>query len=135
MITQIKRLFAFLWPFCNRNKKYFYFLTIFIFLSAVLELPLPLFLKYFIDHIIKNKDLSQLQLFSILLVSLILLKFIVDNLRRYFLFSFKERTFMALQGFVFDKVLKVKYKFFEENNTGYVVSRIHNELLQLQRFN
>jgi ABC-type bacteriocin/lantibiotic exporter with double-glycine peptidase domain len=38
-----------------------------------------------------------------------------------------------MQSFIFGKILKVKYKFFEQNSTGYIVSRVHNEALTLQR--
>lgn len=134
MISQVLKLFKFLWPFCKKNQKYFYLLSIFISLSVLLEIPLPLFLKYFIDTIIKNENLTSLKLFALLLISLVFFKFVIDNLKNYFLFAFKEKTFINLQGHIFNEVLKVKYNFYEQNNTGYIVSRIHNEVLNLQRF-
>lgn len=133
MILQIKELFKFLWPFCSKNKKYFYILAIFIVLSVAVELPLPLFLRYFIDHIIIKKDLGHLQLFTIILILVVVFQFVIENLKNLFLFFFKEKSFIDMQTFIFDKVLKVKYKFFEQNSTGYVVSRVHNEALTLQK--
>lgn len=130
----MRELFRFLWPFCRKNKKYFYILTIFVFIGVLLEIPYPLFLKYFIDVIIKDKNLYYLKIFTLILVSLLLLKFIIDSLRNYFSYVFKEKTFIKLQTYIFEETLRVKYEFFEKNNTGYIVSRIHNEVVTLQRF-
>lgn len=134
MISQVIQLFKFLWPFCKSNKKYFYGLSALILINVALELPLPLFMRYFVDHIIKNKDLSHLKLFTLVLIVLVIFKFLIDNLQQYNLFSFKENTFIALQTYLFEKLMKVKFKFFEENSPGYMVSRIHTEVLQLQGF-
>jgi len=93
---------------------------------------MPLFLKYFIDEIIANRNLSHLLYFSIALIVFYFIKLIATNLEGYFQYVFKEKTFISLQQYVFSESLKIKYLFFENNNTGYIVSRIHNELLTLQ---
>jgi len=134
MTRDIKQFFKFLWPFSKKNKNYFFALTIFVFLGVALEIPYPLFLKYFIDVIIKNKDIQKLQLFTLVLIGILLFKFVVDNLKNYFSYIFKEKTFIQLQSYIFNEVIKVKYDFFEKNNTGYIISRIHNEVLSLQQF-
>lgn|GEM_PF-2771712 len=134
MIKQSLALFRFLRPYCLKNKRYFYILSLFLVAGVALELPMPLFLKYFIDHIIAEAKPGSLGTFAVLLVGLLAAKFAIDNGKQHFMFAFKEKTFIELQQAVIDETIKIKYEFFEKNNTGYVISRIHNELLNLQSF-
>lgn len=114
MIKQSLALFRFLRPYCWKNKTYFYILSLFIVASVVLELPMPLFLKYFIDRIIPNADSGPLLMFALLLVCLLVAKFTIDNAKQYFMFAFKEKTFIELQQDMIEKTIKIKYEYFEK---------------------
>ena len=52
---------------------------------------MPLFLKYFVDDIIANKDVTNLQLFSVVLIVFLIFKFRVENLMDISLLHLKKK--------------------------------------------
>lgn len=100
------------------------FSLIFVILTVLLELPLPLFTMYFIDTIIPGKNLYALHAMGIILVLLLFTNTIVNYLRTYFSILLSQKVTMENGLKALNNLLNCNYQFVQNNSTGYWYVRV-----------
>lgn len=132
IISTLRNIFLFLRTYCKGNERYLVISICIIVVNICLDLPFPLIFRYYIDNVIIKGQSSEIFKFSLIFVFAVCLKNASTALNARSTFLFREKTFIALQRHIFREALMFKYRYYEANNTGYVVSRLHNEVQQLQ---
>lgn len=125
---ELKRFFRYLrphWRSCLH-------LGFWVALVALLRLPIPLLTKYLIDHIIPARDLSMLNLLGVALLSFYVFNYLANLLKGYLLVVLKEKVIYRLQLRLFGHILALPSGFLQNQNTGYLVSRLANDSVKIE---
>lgn len=101
-------------------------------ISILLQLPLPLVTRHIIDHILPNKDIINLSWIVLGLIGFMLIKGISELLNGYFLTLFREKVLFDIQLKLFQHIQRLSLSFFKNSKTGYLSSRINNDVSSLQ---
>ena len=101
------------------------------FLSTALVLPMPLLSAYIIDQVIANGELMVLHAVCALIAFTLLLGAGLSLLQRYLLLIFTRRVFFDLEMHLFKVVNSLPVPFFREYGTGYISTRISDDVRQL----
>jgi subfamily B ATP-binding cassette protein MsbA len=102
--------------------------------GVVLQLPMPLVTKYIIDSVLPGTANLSLETVGIVLFLLVLLGLGLNFFSIYLSGLFRERLVMDIQSRLFEHVLKLPMSFHEENEPGYLMSRIGNDTGNLNSF-
>lgn len=117
-----------LYIFIINYKKYIFLLFILMIISAVLELPLPFFMKYLIDVVLPQKNMNNLIISILILIIFLIIKYIFD----YFSSNFKnyigQKFIYDLRRKIFEYIIKMEPAFFDEKDKGDIISRYMNDI-------
>ena len=105
---------------------------IFMLISVLLQLPLPLLTRHIIDYVLPKKSITLLNWIVVALFLFMLIKGVSEFLNRYFLTLFRERVLFDVQFKLFRHVQDLDLSFFENSKTGYLMSRISSDVSNLQ---
>lgn len=97
-------------------------------LVSLLQLPTPLLTRYLIDNILPAKDLYRLNIFTFLLVIIILLKAVITYFQRYISIVYRNKVDISLRASLFSKLFLIPYKSIEKERVGYWESRISGDI-------
>lgn len=128
MSKNLKRFFPFLLP----HTKTALLAGIFMLISVLLQLPLPLVTRHIIDNILPNKNIVILNWIIIGLIGFMLIKGVSELLNGYFLTLFRERVLFDIQLKLFQHIQGLSLSFFKNSKTGYLMSRISNDVSNLR---
>ncbi|NOQ24618.1 MAG: ATP-binding cassette domain-containing protein [Bacteroidales bacterium] len=95
--------------------------------TVILELPMPLFTMYFIDHVIPDKNLFQLNYLGGILLLILIVGLLIDYIRDYFSSLLAQKIGCKLGLKALDGVLHSNYLKIQENSTGYWLSRVTSD--------
>ncbi|KMK76543.1 ABC transporter ATP-binding protein [Alkalihalobacillus pseudalcaliphilus] len=99
--------------------------------QTCLSLALPLFTMNFIDEM----DIEGLSLATILLVGcLFILQLICSAFAIYMMIFIGEKIVFSLRNNTWERLVDLPIKFFDENSTGKLMSRITNDTLVIKNF-
>ncbi len=115
----LKRLFAFIKPY----KKRFIFLVFLIILSAVASPALPLLIQYTIDGPIAKSDYSLLALSFLAMLLLLAINSLLSFLNTFQAGWISQHIIHDIRMEVFDKILKLKLRYFDITPIGRLVTR------------
>ena len=123
-----KRLFFYVKPFMARM-----YLAIFfsIIVGVIATSPVPIIQKTF-DSIFTEKDYFMLKVIPLALVSLYLLKAILMYAQNLIMFGISWELVVQFREKVFMHIHRLPFGFFEENETGKLISRINNDVAIMQ---
>ena len=127
----IRNILRFL-PFIKAQRRLAFFAGIFMLISVLLQLPLPLVTRHIIDKILPNKDLSLLNWIIFGLICFMVIKGIADLLHGYLLTLFRERVLFDVQVELFQHIQRLSLAFFKNLKIGYLMSRINSDVSSLQ---
>ena len=96
-------------------------------ITALSALPYPLILKYFIDTVIPQKDVSEVLIWSIFLLVVIAIRITSNFFQNYTASIIEGRVARDLKTDLLNKVLKLPMSFFVNNDIGSIMSRISND--------
>lgn len=105
---------------------------IFMLISVLLQLPLPLLTRHIIDHVLPERNKVLLNWIIIGLFGFMLIKGLSEVLNRYFLILFRERVLFDIQLKLFRHVENLDHSFFTDSRTGYLMSRMSSDISNLQ---
>ena len=91
---------------------------------SLLALPTPYIMKYIIDEIIVSSNFKLLHLTLILLIVIQIIKLVFSFLTSYFFNIFNQEIIVQIKKDLFYRILQLPLSFFDENQTGYLMSRI-----------
>lgn len=101
---------------------------IILLISAVLSYPLPMISKYFIDEVLLKKQIDLLLPVIGIIVVLNLASYLSEQLKQYFSLRFSQEVILDLQEKLINKVLSLPKLFFDKNRSGYLMSRVTNDV-------
>lgn len=119
-----KKLFRF---FYNYQRKYFSLAIgagILLFITVIMQLPMPLVTRYLIDSIIPARDFKALNLMCLLLLGIILLSQISAYYLRYLTVRYNARVHLDLERDLYFHVQELPMSYFSRRPSGYILSRI-----------
>lgn len=102
--------------------------------SSLLALPMPLLTRYLIDHVIIDRNLSILAGVLGLMVIIKLSSMLADQLQRYYFTHFEQDVMLDLQAELLDRTLHFPKSFFDDVQTGYIMSRLTSDVEGLRWF-
>ncbi|MEA3326032.1 MAG: ABC transporter ATP-binding protein [Chloroflexota bacterium] len=105
-----------------------------IIITSLLVFPQPLITRFLVDDVILNKRLDLMPLAIILFVGIKAINLGVTLLQRYNLNNFEQYVLLDIQSALLDHTLLLPKTFFDENEIGYLVSRISSDVQGLRWF-
>jgi len=105
---------------------------IFLFVTAATNLAGPYILKMAIDQYIAAKDLAGLANIVMAYIAINIVNFVSSNRQLYLMSGIGQRIIYRLREEMFSHLQRLSFKFYSENVTGSVVSRLTNDVDSLQ---
>lgn len=103
-------------------------------LATVLNFPQPLILRYLIDRVFLDRQLVLLAGAILLLAGLSLSEKLINVLQRFYFTRFEQTVILDVQQDLLDRALRFPKSFFDENETGYLMSRLSSDVQGIQWF-
>ena len=130
MMANLKNLYPFL---IRRRRKWVTAGVIFL-AASLLAFPSPLITRYLIDHVILGRRMALLP-WIILVLVIIALGNKILGLVKHFIFTRLEQTIILdIQSDLFKRVLQFPKSFFDDKETGYLMSRLSEDVEGLRWF-
>jgi len=105
-----------------------------ILFASLLAFPQPLITRYIVDDVILKRQLGLLAGAIALLIVLILTEKLVKVLEDFTFARFEQGITLDIQQSLFDRVLHFPKSFFDEIQTGYLMSRLSDDAEGLRWF-
>ena len=100
-------------------------------ITTALSLPLPLLTIYIVDHVIATGHVEALHVVCAALALATVLGLGVGFLQGYLLLVFARRVFFDLEVRLFKKVHSLPIAFFKKHGSGYIATRVSDDVRQL----
>ncbi|HSS10402.1 MAG TPA: ABC transporter ATP-binding protein [Acidimicrobiales bacterium] len=126
--ASLRRIWRFLFPY--RTKLGLYLLAIIA--GAVVGALPPLLVKRLIDHAIPRHDIGSVDMLAAGMVGLALLSTTISLLNRWFASAIGEGIIYDLRTGLYDHVQRMPIAFFTRTQTGSLMSRLTNDVLDSQ---
>jgi len=103
-------------------------------LATVVNFPQPLILRYLIDRVFVDRQLVLLAGAILLLAGLSLFEKLTNVLQRFYFTRFEQTVILDIQQDLLDRALRFPKSFFDNNETGYLMSRLSSDVQGVQWF-
>jgi subfamily B ATP-binding cassette protein MsbA len=101
-------------------------------LSSLLTLALPWAIRWLVDTVFVNRDLSQLNRIAVALLGLFVLQMGLSVGNTYLLARIGQRLIADLRLSIHERVQNLPLRFFAERRTGEIVSRVSSDVTIVQ---
>lgn len=105
-----------------------------ILLAALLAFPQPLILRYIVDDVILARRIGLLVGAVILLALIAVAGKCAAMLQDFHFTRFEQQVMLDIQQELFDRTLRFPKAFFDENQTGYLMSRLSSDVQDVRWF-
>ncbi len=105
-----------------------------VILSSLLLYPQPLITRYLIDDVILARQLNKLWIGLLLLGSVKGLSMGFGAIQGFYFTRFEQAVILDIQSDLFERLLHFPKSFFDETETGYLMSRIQQDVQGVQWF-
>ena len=95
-----------------------------ILLTSLLAFPGPLITRFLIDKVILGKQLRLLLGVILLLAGIKVAGIVFGILQQYYFTRFEQEVLLDIQQILFDRTLRLPKSFFDDKETGYLMSRL-----------
>ncbi|MGD9240042.1 MAG: ABC transporter ATP-binding protein [Desulfobacterales bacterium] len=99
-----------------------------VLLASILAFPAPLITRYLVDEVILGRQLGLLVAAVILLAGFLLAEKLVRMLQEFYFARFEQRITLDIQQDLIARVLRFPKKFFDDHQTGYLMSRLTEDV-------
>ena len=121
-------------PYVKRHWRKGVLGAILVLLSTLLAFPQPLITRYLVDDVILAHQLNRI-LWVVLLMGVIKLFAMGSGALQQFYFTrFQQEVILDIQSDLFDRTLHFPKSFFDEKETGYLMSRLSSDVQGLSWF-
>jgi ABC-type bacteriocin/lantibiotic exporter with double-glycine peptidase domain len=103
-------------------------------LATLLGFPQPLIFRYLVDRVLLGRQLVLLAGTILLLVSLRLAERLATLLQEFYFARFEQEIILDIQHDLLERALRFPKSFFDENETGYLMSRLSQDVQGLRWF-
>ena len=121
-------------PFVSRHWRKGLLGALLILLGTLLGLPVPLITRYLIDDVILRGEL-QLLLGTVLLLAVVKgMEMLAELLQRFYFARFEQQILLDIQQHLLDRTLRFPKSFFDDQEVGYLMSRLSSDVIGLRWF-
>jgi ABC-type multidrug transport system fused ATPase/permease subunit len=121
-------------PFLKRHWRKGAVGAVLVLLTTLLTFPQPLINSFLIDQVILGKRLDLLVWVVLAMAVFKLLAMVMSPLENYFFTRFELDVLLDIQGDLLDHTLRLPKSFFDDKETGYLMSRLSGDVQALQWF-
>ena len=121
-------------PFLGRHWRKGAVGVLLIMVSSFLGIPQPLIMRYLVDDVILSRQLGLLAVAILLLAGILLAEKLTGLLQQFYFARFEQEVTLDIQQDLFSHVLRFPKAFFDEKQTGYLMSRISSDVEGLRWF-
>ena len=126
----LKRLFSHLGPYWKPLTA----TSILLLLQTGLSLLPPLFQREIIDEVIGARDMRRLVIIVVVMIGVYALLGLTEFGDQYLRHALGERFLLDLRVRIYDYLQRLSLSFFERTSTGELMSRVTNDVNELERF-
>ena len=105
-----------------------------IFLNAALNLLGPYLVGYTIDNYVQAKDYHGVLVYAGILLAMYITAFFVNYIQMLLMGGIGQRMLYTLRNSVFNKLQELPLEFFNQNQSGDLISRINNDTEKVNQF-
>ena len=105
-----------------------------IIISSAVSIITPFVLGKAIDDFVKNKNLSNLTRYSLIILGVYLIGFVVNFVQTRMMGYIGQNILFKLRQALFKKIQSLPLAFFNQNKLGDLISRINNDTDKLNQF-
>ncbi|NIQ89974.1 MAG: ABC transporter ATP-binding protein [Desulfobacterales bacterium] len=105
-----------------------------ILVTSFLGIPQPLIMRYLVDDVILGHQLGLLLVAILLLAGILLAEKLTGLLQDFYFARFEQEVTLDIQQDLFNHVLRFPKAFFDEKQTGYLMSRLSSDVEGLRWF-
>jgi len=102
--------------------------------ASLVSLPVPLITRFLIDRVILGKQIGLLATVVALLVAAKAAGLLLGVWQSYFFARFEQEVLLDIQEDLIDRTLRLPKSFFDEKETGYIMSRLLGDVQGLRWF-
>jgi subfamily B ATP-binding cassette protein MsbA len=104
-------------------------------ITIQVDVPLSLFKRMLYSFTIhgQQESFELIYKFAIAVIIIILIKVIFVYVREYVMSSVQQKIMMRFRIELFDRIVVLPIKYFDENKTGYIMSRITNDVNNIEQ--
>ncbi len=121
-------------PFVGRHYRKGLLGVLLIMVTSLLGFPQPLIMRYLVDDVILGRQLGLLAVAIILLAGITLAEKLTSLLQKFYFARFEQEATLDIQQDLLNHVLRFPKAFFDENQTGYLMSRLSSDVEGLRWF-
>ena len=121
-------------PFLSRHWRKGLLGVFLVILATLLNFPQPLILRYLVDRVFLDRQLVLLVGAILLLAGLSLFEKLINVLQQFYFTRFEQTVILDIQQDLLDRALRFPKSFFDENETGYLMSRLSSDVQGVQWF-
>ncbi len=121
-------------PFISRHLRKGIIGAVFVIITALLTFPPPLITKYITDDVIIGKKLALLAGGVLLFIAVKLADKLFTVMQDYYFARFEQEILLDIQQDLLEHTLQLPKSFFDEKETGYLMSRISSDVQRLRWF-
>lgn len=123
-----------LYPYLKRHWKKGLLGVLLILFAAICGLPVPLITRYLIDKVILDQQLGLLVGAVLMLVCFLAVEKLARMLQEFYFARFEQRITLDIQQDLVDRVLHLPKTFFDHTRTGYLMSRLTEDVDGIRLF-
>jgi ABC-type multidrug transport system fused ATPase/permease subunit len=121
-------------PFVGRHWRKGAVGVLLILLTSFLCIPQPLIMRYLVDDVILGHQLGLLAVAILLLAGILLAEKLTGLLQQFYFARFEQKVTLDIQQDLFSHVLRFPKAFFDEKQTGYLMSRLSSDVEGMRWF-
>ena len=121
-------------PFVGRHWRRGAVGVVLIMVTSLLGFPQPLIMRYLVDDVILRRQLGLLAVAILLLAGILLAEKLTGLLQQFYFARFEQEVTLDIQQDLFSHVLRFPKAFFDEKQTGYLMSRLYSDVEGLRWF-
>jgi ABC-type multidrug transport system fused ATPase/permease subunit len=123
-----------LYPFLIRHRRKWMTACAIFLAAALLALPSPLITRYLIDHVILAHRMALLPWVILALVLISAGNKVLGVVKNFYFTRLEQTIFVDIQSDLFQRVLRFPKSFFDDKETGYLMSRLSQDVEGLRWF-
>jgi len=105
-----------------------------IIFTSLFAFPQPLIMRYIVDDVILGRQLGLLAGAILLLIGISLVEKLTGLLEEFYFARFEQGVTLDIQHDLIDRALRFPKSFFDDNQTGYLMSRLSSDVEELRWF-
>ena len=121
-------------PFVNRHWRKGVLGAGLIIFTTLFAFPQPLIMRYIVDDVILGRQLGLLAAAILLLIGISLAEKLTGLLEEFYFARFEQGVTLDIQHDLIDRALRFPKSFFDDNQTGYLMSRLSSDVEELRWF-